>query len=276
MKTNLRRTMKLFITTVIVMSFILTSVTPAFAAAKAPKFKTTTATVAVGKTVFLEVLNKVSKSTYKWSTSDKTVATVTNKGTVKGIKAGTATITCKATTPAKKVYTLKAKVTVTAAAAAGAGAGAASKAVLSEDFSKSVGPFIGRGGAIVEQVAKEGNDGKPGYMFVSGRTAAWNGATTDVTSIVKVGKTYTVTGWVKYTGGKDKETFKITQQKTDSSAAASWPQISGDVEVEKGKWTMLTGTLTIEEGTAACEVYFECSSNDTLEFMADSFTIVAD
>lgn len=62
-------------------------------AAKKVKLNKTKATIYVGKTVQLKVLN--NRKGVKWSTSNKKVATVSKKGKVKGIKAGKATITAK-------------------------------------------------------------------------------------------------------------------------------------------------------------------------------------
>lgn len=60
------------------------------------------ATIKVGKKVTLKV--KGTKKKAKWSSNKKSVATVTQKGVVKGKKAGTAKITAKV---AKKKYTCK-------------------------------------------------------------------------------------------------------------------------------------------------------------------------
>lgn len=49
----------------------------------------------VGQNTKLQVTSSTSGATYTWSSSDKTVATVTKKGKVKGKKAGTAVITAK-------------------------------------------------------------------------------------------------------------------------------------------------------------------------------------
>lgn len=51
-------------------------------------------TIATGKTLQLTATTN-SSGTIKWSTSDSSVATVTSAGKVKGVKAGTATITAK-------------------------------------------------------------------------------------------------------------------------------------------------------------------------------------
>lgn len=86
-------------------------------AAKAPS-------LTVGKTLTLllgtdreshdiNVNNKVKGSTYKWTTSNKAVATVNAKnGIVKGVKTGTAKVTLKITLPTKKTQTLTTTVNV--------------------------------------------------------------------------------------------------------------------------------------------------------------------
>ena len=72
-----------------------------------PKLNKTSATITAGKTVQLKV--KGTKAKVKWSSNNKSVATVSKNGKVKGIKEGTATITAKVA--GKK---LKCKVKVTA------------------------------------------------------------------------------------------------------------------------------------------------------------------
>ena len=79
--------------------FVLAGAVPA-KAAPAPKLSTTKLTLAVGETRKLTVKNNRQK--VAWSSSKKSVATVNAKGTVKGLKAGTAIIRAKI---AKKVLT---------------------------------------------------------------------------------------------------------------------------------------------------------------------------
>ncbi len=67
-----------------------------------PKISKSSTSLYVGKTTQLKVLYTTSK--IKWSTSNKKIATVSSKGTVKGIKNGTATITA---TIGKKKYVCK-------------------------------------------------------------------------------------------------------------------------------------------------------------------------
>jgi uncharacterized protein YjdB len=72
------------------------------------KLNTTKATIYAGETLQLTLKNAKSVT---WKTSNKKVATVTAKGKVKGVKAGSATITAT-NTKSKKSY--KCKITVKA------------------------------------------------------------------------------------------------------------------------------------------------------------------
>lgn len=69
---------------------------------ESPKISKKSAAVYVNKTITLKMNNTTRKVT--WSSKDKTIATVTSKGVVKGKKAGTTTITAKV---GSKKYTCK-------------------------------------------------------------------------------------------------------------------------------------------------------------------------
>lgn len=80
------------------------------------KLNASAKTLTVGQTAALKATVSpatASKKTVKWTTSDKNVATVTSKGVVKGLKAGTAVITATAADGSKKKASCK--VTVQAA-----------------------------------------------------------------------------------------------------------------------------------------------------------------
>ena len=72
---------------------MMMSVSPVSAATK-PALNAKTKTIAVGDKTTLTVQNTAKKATYKWTTANKKVATVTNSGVVTGKKAGTTTVTC--------------------------------------------------------------------------------------------------------------------------------------------------------------------------------------
>ena len=97
---------------------ILTTYQPTttYAATKAPTISAKKMTLQVGSKKTLTVKNAGKNATLKWSSNKKTVATVSKKGVVKAVKAGTANVKCKVVTKSKKQYTLTCKVTVKNAA----------------------------------------------------------------------------------------------------------------------------------------------------------------
>ncbi len=107
-KSAIARLMVVFLT---ILSLVV--ITPNIAdAASKPALTKTTRNILVGKKYDLNIKNKIAKSTYEWSSSNKKVATVDKKGVVKGVKQGVATITCKIKTPKKNTYSLKCTVTI--------------------------------------------------------------------------------------------------------------------------------------------------------------------
>ena len=106
----MRNNIKRFVCLLLVMALTFVLPSPAVSQAakkKTPKLNKSKLTLTVGKTAKLKVKN--TKKKIKWSSSKKSVATVTKKGKVKAKKAGKTTITAKV---GKKK--LKCKVTVTA------------------------------------------------------------------------------------------------------------------------------------------------------------------
>ena len=77
----------------------------------APQITKSEVDILVGGTYDLNIKNKVKNSTYKWTSSNNKVATVSKVGVVKGISKGKATITCNVKTP-NGSYKLTSKVTV--------------------------------------------------------------------------------------------------------------------------------------------------------------------
>lgn len=104
----------LLILTMVFMVPFLWNQSTAVASAATPKLsKSKVSIVGEEETYQLTVKNKVSGSTYKWSTSNSKVAKVSSKGVITSVNKGTATIKCKITYPTKKTKTLSCKVTVT-------------------------------------------------------------------------------------------------------------------------------------------------------------------
>lgn len=83
-------------------------------AAAAPRFKDEEIEIAgVGEVYKLEILNKVKKSTYKWSSSNEKIAKVSGNGLITSVSNGTAKIKCRIKYSSGKTKNLYCKVTVT-------------------------------------------------------------------------------------------------------------------------------------------------------------------
>ncbi|MBB2181449.1 Ig domain-containing protein [Lachnospiraceae bacterium MD1] len=93
--------MKKILSFLLVFVFCLSLIAPSTASAATIKLNKTSLSLNVGSTYTLKLTG--TKSTVKWSTSDKKIATVTN-GKVKAVSTGKATITATAN---KKKYTCK-------------------------------------------------------------------------------------------------------------------------------------------------------------------------
>lgn len=108
------KNMKKVFAFVLALAMILTTYQPTatYAATKAPTISAKKMTLQVGSKKTLTVKKAGKNATLKWSSSKKSVATVSKKGVVKAVKAGTANVKCKVVTKSKKHYTLTCKVTV--------------------------------------------------------------------------------------------------------------------------------------------------------------------
>lgn len=108
------KNMKKVFAFVLALAMILTTYQPTatYAATKAPTISAKKMTLQVGSKKTLSIKNAGKNATLKWSSSKKNVATVSKKGVVKAVKAGTANVKCKVVTKSKKHYTLTCKVTV--------------------------------------------------------------------------------------------------------------------------------------------------------------------
>lgn len=112
------KNMKKVFAFVLALAMILTTYQPTttYAATKAPTISAKKMTLQVGSKKTLTVKKAGKNATLKWSSSKKSVATVSKKGVVKAVKAGTANVKCKVVTKGKKHYTLTCKVIVKNAA----------------------------------------------------------------------------------------------------------------------------------------------------------------
>lgn len=112
MKYNHLKRIPVFMTLLVLMSFFWSQNVVTVAAATPSFTKSSVTIVGDDETYQLVIDNKVSGSTYKWSTSNKDIVKVSSSGLLTTVGKGKATIKCKITYPTKKTKTLSTKVTV--------------------------------------------------------------------------------------------------------------------------------------------------------------------
>lgn len=145
-------------------------------------------------------------------------------------------------------------------------AAAPGSVVLSSNFESGVAPWQGRGTASVA-TTHDGRDGTQG-MLVTGRTAGWNGAETDLSSLIEAGSPYTVTAWVRLPAGAATTDAVLTVAETPEA----YTQVSTPVAVNAGAWTELTGTYTRPAAATATELYIE-ATDATGDLLVDDVTV---
>lgn len=141
--------------------------------------------------------------------------------------------------------------------------------IFEEDFEDGKTDFTGRGAAKVEIVKDKANDGA-NSMFVTGRTALWNGATINLTEKLEVNQSYKIEVAFMYENGPD--TMQIdTKVEQNNSAYLNF----ASAMATKGVWSTVIGNIIIPEGTTTASVYFETgfTGADLLDFYVDSIKI---
>lgn len=224
------------------------------AASKKPAvtLSATSGTIAVGKTTTIKIkkaTNKASKKIkdYKFTTSNKKVATVDSKGKVKGLKSGNATITLKSKKKvAGKYVTAKYKVKVVS--------------VISKSIStaKSITVVQGKKTALKATVL-------PGNVSVKGvtyKTSYKKVATVDSKGNVKGVKAGSAKITITAKDGKAKATVNVKVIKKNSKEAK---KLASKVSFKTGKVTLTEGQSYSQKASVKTKgknktVYYQSSN----------------
>jgi endo-1,4-beta-xylanase len=142
--------------------------------------------------------------------------------------------------------------------------------VYEEDFEDGQTDFTGRGAAKAAIVTDKAGEGT-GSLFVSGRTALWNGATVDLSKLMTVNENYIIKALVYYENGPDTVQIDCKVEKNNSEYLNFASTVA-----KKGEWTEMTGNIIIPEGTNNAEVYFETAfaGGELIDFYVDGISIV--
>ncbi|MBE6850653.1 MAG: carbohydrate-binding protein [Ruminococcus sp.] len=135
-------------------------------------------------------------------------------------------------------------------------------------FETGTDSWASRGGATLAQSSAEKYKGS-NSLFVSGRTAAWNGAQKSLNSReFKPGEEYSFSANMKYTSGAATDTFYMKLQYVDGSGETMYDSIA-EVSAIKGEWVQLANTnYKIPADATDMYVYVE-TAESTIDFYLD-------
>lgn len=141
-------------------------------------------------------------------------------------------------------------------------------------FESSDDGWKNRGSATVEVSASEGfNSNKS--LYVSGRTASWNGASLPLPEKLSTGKTYSFSANVKYTSGSATDTFYMKLEYKDASGTTCYDPIA-EAAANKDEWVQLSNTkYTIPSDAEGATLYIE-TAESTVSFYLDDVVIAAE
>lgn len=131
-------------------------------------------------------------------------------------------------------------------------------------FENGTDDFVSRGSSKVSQ-ADNGYEGK--CLYVSGRTAEWNGAAIDVTSTIVPGAKYHVTAYMKQMSGA------ATEIKCSAQTGSTYPAIASVKDAPSGEWVKLEGEIEVASSFSDYLIYFEVPGSATADFYLDSVVI---
>lgn len=97
--------------------------------------------------------------------------------------------------------------------------------------------------AVLTAVEGEGASGKY-CLSVDGRSTTGMGACQDISGKLEFGKTYTISGKLKYTTGPDTKKFMVTIQNGDNY---NWRENLVTINATKGEWATFKGTYTVHD-----------------------------
>lgn len=126
----------------------------------------------------------------------------------------------------------------------------------------------GRGNAVLAVSAEQYHAGLHS-LKVTGRTATWNGAEYDVTTLMSPGASYEVTAWARLAPGSASSDLILTRE-LQGCGTTSYVRLNSVASATDAAWAQLTGTLSVPSGCSPTKllIYVE-SSNATVSYYVD-------
>lgn len=142
--------------------------------------------------------------------------------------------------------------------------------VLASDFEGAdPAPWTGRGATV--SLDADAHTGAQA-LLVTGRTAGWNGAQVDVSTLFTEGE-YHVTGWVKLAAGQ--EPTQVNFGVNQPGAENEYPWVGARVAVTDSAWVQLDGYYTVDPATPPTVLYLE-SASATADLLLDDVVITTE
>ena len=146
----------------------------------------------------------------------------------------------------------------------------ASLDVLYFDFEDGEAHLDSRGSAS-PMVVSGGSDDGAQCMFVSGRTATWNGAQIDLSEYGLAGTKIWITYDAMHVGAQKTKVTCSLEYTTTGSSAAKYANITSTDSVLPEEWTEGSGSTTISTMADSVIIYFETSGTE--DFYVDNVLI---
>lgn len=142
--------------------------------------------------------------------------------------------------------------------------------LLTAEFETTNDSFTGRGGAKVAWTSDRAYSDECS-LFVSDRTATWNGAARDASSFMKAGEKYNISCAVYHESGEDVE-MKFSLQYTDSSGTTAYDEIALDTAADS-EWKILSNpSYVVPAGASDLQIYVETTESLT-DFYIDLVSV---
>ncbi|ADQ05453.1 Endo-1,4-beta-xylanase [Caldicellulosiruptor owensensis OL] len=132
--------------------------------------------------------------------------------------------------------------------------------------------FVQRGSASLTVVDGVYYHSPTKALYVTGRTATWQGAQIDMTSLLEKGKEYQFSIWVYQNSGSEQK-ITLTMQRKNEDNSTNYDTIKWQQTVASGQWTEVTGSYTVPQ-TATQLIFYVESPNINFDFYLDDFTVI--
>jgi endo-1,4-beta-xylanase len=127
-----------------------------------------------------------------------------------------------------------------------------------------------RGGAAVAAVATAAHGGTQS-LRVSGRTQSWEGPSVDLTSTLRTGATYLISGYVQLVAGSPAATVQMTVQRTPVGGGTTYDFVASGAATDAG-WVALSGSYSPPTDSSQLQLYLE-SGDATASYDVDDVTV---